>query len=177
MGRVSKEEAVKYVAGVLYPSDKLFDSVLSLFSSILGDVDFKSREVDFKFTDYYEKEMGRGLKRCFVSFEKRLKPSLLAEVKLKTNDVELRLSADGKRKVNIDPGYLDLSKLVVASTKDATYRICLNNGVFAQGMLYYEHGSFKPWRWAYQDYREGFSIAFFNKVREIYKEQLASGKN
>lgn len=170
MGKITEERPVKYIAGLLYSSE--IEEALELLSPFLGDIDGQSREAEFSFTDYYEREMGKNLKRAFVSFKKLQPPALIADIKANTNRVESETSRSGKRIFNIDPGYLDLSKLVVASTKDATYRIYIKNGIFAQGMLYFASNSYRPWEWTYSDYRENFSVEFFNKVREIYRKQI-----
>ncbi|MDD5644601.1 MAG: DUF4416 family protein [bacterium] len=169
MGKIYEERPVKYVAGLLYKSG--MEKALELLVPLMGDIDGRSEETDFSFTDYYGKEMGRGLKRVFVSFEKLQTPALLADIKTGTNKLELDSSKSGRRVFNIDPGYIDLSKLVVASTKDATYRVYVKNGIFAQGMLYFEDDSYRPWSWTYRDYKEDFSIRFFNATREIYRQQ------
>lgn len=170
MGKITEERPVKYIAGLLYGSE--IEEALELLYPFLGDIDGQSGEAEFSFTDYYEREMGKNLKRAFVSFKKLQPPALIADIKVKTNRVESETSKSGKRVFNIDPGYLDLSKLVVASTKDATYRIYIKNGIFAQGMLYFADNSYRPWEWTYSDYRESFSVEFFNKVREIYRKQI-----
>ncbi len=170
MGKIIKDRPVKYTAGLLYKSG--IEEMLELLAPVLGDIDGKSRETEFLFTDYYGKEMGKNLKRVFVSFKKLQAPGLIADIKIKTNQVESETSKSGKRVFNIDPGYLDLAKLVVASTKDATYRVYIKNGIFAQGMLYFANNSYRPWEWTYRDYKEDFSIEFFNETREIYRKQI-----
>ena len=88
--------------------------------------------------------------------------------------MEKALSAEAdqdKRTVNIDPGYLDLAKLVVASTKDASYRVYLKDGIYAQGMLYYMKNTFTPFEWTYVDYKDSLYISFFNEIRENFRKR------
>ncbi len=134
-----------------------------------GPVDFESPVLDFIQTDYYKKEMGDGLKRQFLSFKRTMALDGLSVVKLKTGRLEKRLSLGGKRTVNIDPGYLDLAKLILFSTKDYSHRIYLGKGIFAEATLFYKDKSFNPWPWTYPDYRTPAYIEIFNGIREIYK--------
>ena len=58
------------------------------------------------------------LMRRMVSFEKLISPDVLPAIKLATNAIEHRLADDqGKRKINIDTGYIALSHLVLATCK------------------------------------------------------------
>lgn len=86
--------------------------------------------------------------------------------------MEGKSSVNGKRRVNIDPGFVALDKMALATTKDATYRIYLGNGIYVQSTLYFQQKTFHPWPWTYSDYKMDMSIEFFNKVRELYKSAL-----
>ena len=76
------------------------------------------------------------------------------------------------RIINIDPGYLDLSKLILASTKDYKHRIYLTKGIYAEVTLFYQDKTFCPWEWTYPDYKTGEYIEIFNRIRQIYAEQI-----
>ena len=39
-------------------------------------------------------------------------PATLPSIKVKSNQIETRWAVDGKRQVNLDPGYVSLAKLV-----------------------------------------------------------------
>jgi hypothetical protein len=140
-----------------------------------GPIDFRTALLDFAYTDYYEPEMGRDLKRQFVSFRKLIDPQQLSEIKLYTNKVELQNSAASNkpsRKVNIDPGYLAEGKFVLATTKDHQHRICLNKGIYAEVTLRYVDKTFLPWDWSYRDYQTKEYIDIFNEIRRIYTQQI-----
>ena len=130
--------------------------------------------IPFDFTTYYQKELGQDILRQYVSFEELIDPGDLAAIKLTTNRMEEELSEDGLRKVNLDPGYLDLSKMVLSTTKDATYRVYLADGISGQSTYYFERGTYRPWQWTYADYRNDTAIEFFNRVRDDYKRQWRS---
>ncbi len=169
MGRIIAKDNMALVAGLLAPGAAAMGDLIGEVETLWGPVAHRSELLDFDFTDYYEREIGPGLKRQFIAFSTPVRPETLQESKVVSNELETRLSVGGKRRVNVDPGHLDLSKLIVASTKDATYRVYLGGGIYAQPMLWYEKGNFHPWPWTYQDYRTEVAISFFNKVRGDYK--------
>ena len=80
-----------------------------------------------------------------------------------------------RRLVNMDPGYLNLSKVVLASTKDHWHRLYVGRGIFEEITLSYRRmeGGFCPMQWTYPDYRDPERIAFFHRLRERYQAQLA----
>ena len=86
-------------------------------------------------------------------------------------DERKRYAAKGKRSVNIDPGYLDLAKVVLFSTKDYSHRIYLDKGIYAEVTLFYKDNRFNPWPWTYPDYRTSEYLGIFKSIREIYKRQ------
>ncbi len=176
MGEIKIPFNKKYFCGILinreYNEKDLFEQLKNIF----GDIEDISGSVDFsKYSRYYDKEMGAGLKRFFVFFKNLFPADMIAGFKLKSNALEkklFRFNGDSGRKVNIDPGYIDLSKMVVASTKDATYRVYLHSGIYAQPMLRYYKESFIPFEWTYPDYKDTFFIEFFNQMRDKYKRQI-----
>ena len=99
------------------------------------------------------------------------------EIKRTTNKIENGYLQDGKRQVNIDPGYISLERLVLATGKNYTHRIYLSKGIFADLTLIFHKGSFSPLQWTYEDYASPEIIAFFNDVRDRYKGQLRGIEN
>jgi len=165
MGIPTKHKPVKLIIGLIAPED-LFDKVEKILCQKFGPADFKSEILDFNFTDYYEREMGTGLKRRFLSFKRNIVPRDLSHIKLYTNRIEKKFSkSNGSRKVNIDPGYLTLSKLVLATTKDYQHRLYLDNGIYAEVTLRFKGKSFTIWEWTYPDYRSPAYISIFNHIR------------
>lgn len=137
-----------------------------------GEIDFESAVFDFAQTDYYREELGPGLKRQFISFKKLILPERLSKIKNFTNKIERKLSGSGRRRVNIDPGYICLSKLVLASTKDYKHRIYLGGGIYAEITLIYQGKTFVPWECTYPDYRSPEYISVFNRIRENLAQEL-----
>ena len=154
----------------------LFDMAENRLEEQLGPLELKSHIFPFHYTDYYEKEIGSDINRQFLSFQKLIDPEALAEVKVFTNTLEeefKREKATAGRPINLDPGYLASSKLVLASTKDYYHRIYLRKGIYAEVTLRYLKGAFEPFPWTYSDYRSKEYIDFFKAVRTLYMKKLS----
>lgn len=172
MKPIDKAPKVKLLAGILYKKKFLLNKCFELLVNELGDIDYKSESFLFDITDYYACEMGSPLYRIFISFEKLITPDLLADVKIQTNNIESQLSQAGNRTVNIDSGYLDYDKIVLASAKYNGNKIYLKKGIWADLTLHYQKGIFSPYPWSFPDFKEGEYNDVFLKIREIYKKQI-----
>lgn len=173
MGKTSSPLPVKLIVGLIARDEALFAKALKALMKKFGPADLLGPIYDFDLTDYYEKEMGRGLKRRFISFERLVPAEHLAKIKIHTNAWEKKLSgARGLRDINIDPGYISLSKLVLATTKSFVHRIYIGRGIFEEITLYFKDGSFTAGPWTYPDFRKETHIALFNKIRKTYYGQL-----
>jgi len=172
MGRINKPLPVKLIVGLIYKEESILLKTQTHLIRRFGKIDFTSPAIDFNYTNYYKKEMGTGLKRKFLSFAKLINPESLAKIKIATNAIESKLAKKNLRTINIDPGYLDLAKLVLATTKDFAHRIYLNNGIYAEITLSYKGNTFKESEWTYPDYRTPEYVQIFNNIRTIYKNQL-----
>ena len=166
-------EPVKLITGFIYASEEALVSVLEKMESVHGPVEFESEHFAFTHTDYYDREMGPELRRCFISFESPIAPDMLREYKLAAVALEKKyLNADGGRMVNIDPGLIGLANLVLASTKAFAHRVYIGKGIYAEVSMIYEDREFTPLRWTYPDYRQEEAMRFFLQVRERLKEQI-----
>jgi hypothetical protein len=172
MGSSQKEHRVKLITGLIYRDSQQYLAIKPFLLRAFGAVDFESPEIPFNYTDYYKNEFGDGLTRRFVSFSRLISPAALAAIKIRTNRLEQKQARRGKRTVNIDPGYIDMAKLVLASTKDFCHRIYLDKGIFAEITLVYKKDSFTFWDWTYPDYRTKEYISIFNRIRHMYAQQL-----
>jgi hypothetical protein len=176
MGTPEEPKPVKLFAALLAGDRELFPAVENRLSALFGPIEAAGDILSWSVSDYYEREMGRGLLRRFVSFERLISPETLAELKLKTQGVEesYRRAAEdgGGRRINIDPGYLDAGKVALASTKGGAHRIYLRAGIYAEATLLYYDGSFHPFLYTYPDYLWPESAAFFAAARSRYLDQL-----
>ena len=172
MGTTREPEPVKLIASLLSSRPALFAEAKVEITRLFGALDFESELLPFDHTDYYTPEFGAGLQRQIISFERLVSPADLPAIKIQTNEMELSLTNGDKRRVNLDPGYVSLGKLVLASTKDHAHRIYLGQGVYGEGTLTFQKGRFRPWPWTYPDYGSDYYCYLFGRIRERYKAQL-----
>lgn len=172
MGKIKRQLPVKLIIGFIFKEEDTLKKAKGLLSRNFGSIDYESKILDFSHTDYYAREFGAPLKRQFISFTKLIPPENLSKIKITTNTIEQKLSRQGLRAINIDPGYLNLAKFILASTKDYRHRVYLNRGIYAEITLFYQNKSFTAWEWTYPDYKTSDYIAVFNRIREIYAEQV-----
>jgi hypothetical protein len=165
-------EDVKLVSSLFSPSEALIDVVIAEMEEIFGPTDWRSPGLLFERTDYYAREMGWPLHRRFLSFRDLIRPDRLSHVKRRTNDLERGHLRGGRREVNIDPGYICLERLVLATGKNYSHRIYLSQGIYADLTLVFKRGGFRPLEWTYRDYADPEVMAYFNAIRETYKRQL-----
>ncbi len=171
MGRIKEHPPVKAFAGITFRSDAPLDLVLTKLTELFGPVDIQSEIFLFdSFTNYYQKEMGRHLKKMFISFKEPVPVSFLPAMKLKTNELELFFQDNLQRSVNIDPGYLTMAKVVLATTKDYIHRLYLSDGIYGDIHLFFKDGKYCAQTWTYPDYRQKLTEQFFLQMRAIYQK-------
>jgi hypothetical protein len=166
-------ENVKLISSLFSPDQELIDQAIDEMELLFGPTDWISPWLFFDRTRYYEKEMGWPLHRRFISFRDLIRPQDIVRIKLATNSIEKKYAKeDGKRKINIDPGYVSLERLVLATGKNYIHRIYLSDGIFADLTLTFRGQSYKPLEWTYRDYGDPVTIGYFNEVRARYKGQI-----
>lgn len=138
-----------------------------------GEIALESPRFEFRETDYYAATMGDRLKKCFWVFDERRDPVELAAWKIAANEWEaeyaLRRDQPEARPLNLDPGYLTLAKLVLASTKDHAHRVYLDRGIYAEVTLYFKHGRWQHRDWTFPDYRRADYQEFFTAARQLIR--------
>lgn len=174
MSKPTPAESVKLAASIFYADRHVLKETLEGLSGKYGGVDFISLEMSFNYTDYYSKEMGSSLNRRFAFFEALMRPDALPDVKIFTNRMEETFSADGQRRVNIDPGYISKAHFILATGKGYSHRPYLRDGIYADLTLIYKEKSFHSLPWTYPDYAEKKVIEIFNRVRAKYTEHQRS---
>jgi hypothetical protein len=178
MGQIRQAEPVKLFVGMLSAYPAAFAEAEAALVEAFGPVDLRTDLLPHEFTDYYREEMGHPLVRLFVSFEQLIPPQELPAVKRLTNEIEARAAA-GKtwpvpRPVNLDPGYVTPAKLVLASTKDYSHRIYLDDGIYAEVTLLFSRSRWSELPWTYPDFRTPVYHRFFSQVRDRLLEQRRS---
>jgi hypothetical protein len=165
---------VKLIAAIMVTQTDLIDEAMSFLSSSYGAVESISPVFPFKYSRYYSEEMGESLVKVFCSFRGLREPEEIVARKLEAMQCEKKFLKEGSssRQVNVDPGYLDRMKVVLATTKNASHRVYIGSGIHGDVELVYRSGAFAPLEWTYPDYRETFALEFFANVRRGYLAEL-----
>lgn len=174
MGTAQEPKPTKYFVALLASSADLLTAVETDLTEILGAIDGRSEVLLWTGSKFYEQEMGTGLLRRFLSFAPLKSPENLALIKLQTQEVEERYRepVSTGRRVNLDPGYLDPFKIVLASTKNANQRIYLHSGIYGEATLFFYNGGFHGLPYTYRDYLWPETLAFLTALRQSYLAQL-----
>jgi hypothetical protein len=172
MGQAKEPKPVKLISSMFTADMELLEVAHDKLGEIFGPTDYESDLLPFDHTSYYAVEFGERLMRKIVAFAELVDPESLAQIKRLTNDLEMGWAKEGKRRINLDPGYVSLAKMVLATTKNHGHRIYLGQGIYAEVTLHYRNKTFRPWEWTYPDYASPSYIAIFNHIRELYLAQL-----
>ncbi len=165
-------DPAKLFVSAIYADHEKLAACFRRLEARFGPCDYQSKELSFVESGYYHQEMGQPLFRQFLSFRDLLRPEALPEIKLFTNALEAEVAESGRRRVNLDPGYLNLYHLILATGKKGSHRPFLGQGIYADLTLIYESGTFKALPWTYPDYAGEAVILMLNRLREVYKDQL-----
>ncbi len=183
MGQVKPAEKVLLIVAAFSRTGEALDWIAQQAAARWGPIALASERFEFTETDYYQSSMGRGLHKQFLAFERLIDPAGLSDVKRLTNRWEQDFAdsradrgarnqtSDVSRPLNLDPGYLTLAKLVLASTKDHAHRIYLSGGIFAEITLNYRDRRWQHFEWTFPDYRRDDYQAFFDRCRDFLKQK------
>jgi hypothetical protein len=175
MGAIRKLIPVQLFVGALVSNAELIPEIEKHLTDGYGPIDHRSAIIPFTFTNYYTKEMGQSIERLFFSFERLIEPDQLPEIKWQTNHVEQELAQlqnSVKRPVNLDPGYLEQAKVILASTKNFYHRIYLGNGIFGEVTMHFKSSKYEFFPWTYPDYQSTAYQEFFLELRQKYRSKL-----
>lgn len=166
---------MKLICGIIASRESVFQSAAEKLIRLYGILDSESPTFSFDITDYYEKQMGKNLKRKFLSFERLIRPEKLSGIKQQANRLEEDIREElqsGRRVVNLDPGYLTPSALIMATTKDFSHRVPLQNGIYAHLEFLFGKNDVRTLDWTYPDFKSEKYRKYFLEVRRIYLSQL-----
>lgn len=172
MSKPNTAEPVKLFLSVFAVTAEQLNETISELSALYGRADFVSEQMPFDYTDYYSPEMGGSLVRRFLSMEKLIRPEVLPDIKLATNELEQKSASRDSRQVNIDPGYLSKAQLILATGKSFSHRPYLRDGIYADLTLIYQGKKFCALPWTYPDYADEKQLSMLSKIREKYLLQL-----
>ena len=173
MGSPRTGHSVQLVLVGFSPDPAALDWARQRAEADWGPVLLESPQFDFAETDYYAREMGGPLWLRMWAITRPTDASELASLKLQTNaweaDYANLKATDVVRPLNLDPGYLELGKFVLASTKNHGHRVYLSQGIYAEVTLHYARGAWQAWPWTYPNYRRRDYHDFLSAVRERFK--------
>jgi hypothetical protein len=158
----------KLVIGIITIEVKIIENLVTELASQFGQIDLVSPWMQFNYTAYYEPEMGSPLFRRVFAFKPLISQGDLSAFKLATNRMEHHYSQKGRRRVNIDPGYMLRERFVLASGKNFSHRVYIGGGIYADLTLIYQKGSFQKLPWTYPDYSDDGMLKFLEQVRNKY---------
>ncbi len=178
MWTLNKPNPVKLIVGILAANNQCLNTATEAVTDKFGTADFTSEVWPFDKTDYYKEQMGPRILRQFISIDRLIDPGKLAKIKHQTNKIEQKLAKALRlplpRPVNLDPGVIEPSKLVLATTKNYSHRIYIGRKMFAEVTLIFDKGRWQTLDHTYPDYRQQCYFDFFEKVRVRLVEQLKS---
>ncbi|MDR1651015.1 MAG: DUF4416 family protein [Synergistaceae bacterium] len=165
--------AVKLISGLLSPEDgDLLRWAAERMTSAFGDIERESPPYPFDCTDYY-RDISPSLTRRFFTFAGLRHPFELAAWKKLAISIEAE-SARGRtcRSVNIDPGYIDGARLVLASTKDNAHRIYIRDDIYAEVTLCHRKSGWESFSYTFPDFASGRYDAFLDTARGDWRAEM-----
>jgi hypothetical protein len=176
MWELKEPKPVKLIIGILASDERCLTAARESLTSGLGASDLASDVWTFDQTDYYAEQIGPRVLRQFITIDRLIDPGQLAPVKHRTNAIERHLvttlGTAFPRPVNLDPGLIEPSKLVLASTKNFAHRIYIGNRMYAEVTLVFDKGQWRPLPYTYPDYHRPEYFEFFDQVRQRLVDQL-----
>ncbi len=174
---MESEVYIKLIIGAIYSDIRFLELAKSEINQLNHFIKTQSEEFSFNLTEYYSQEMGHNLKRCFLSIGGLQKLENSFEWKLKMVKIENNLSQSGKRRINLDPGYVDFQRVVLFSRKQGPQKIYIRKGVWGDLILLKKKNGFQDLPWTFPDFRRGNYNNFFLKALKEFKEEKNLQKN
>jgi hypothetical protein len=163
-------EKALFLVGALFSKEDIYLKALRQLEDCFGEMLMESPARQWDFSEHYKEELGEPIFRRFIFFRELIEQDRLAAAKIKACEIENSLSVNGKRTINLDPGYLTAAKLVLASTKDYSHRIYLTDGIFAEVTLSYSKDKVRyvPFPHTYRDYYDDRYLLLFSIARALF---------
>ncbi len=172
MGEITSFTPEKLIIAVLISKREMLNKLINILKENFGPVDFKSKLLEFNYTEYYNLEMGNKIERFFLSFQNLINPENLPDIKILTNEIENSFLVDKKRKINLDPGMLSVKRLILATSKDNGHRIPMQKGIYGEVTLLFINKKFQSLPWTYIDYQSEEYSKILKEIRIMYKNNL-----
>nr|WP_321514596.1 DUF4416 family protein [uncultured Pseudodesulfovibrio sp.] len=153
--------------------DAFWPALLERLEERFGPADDACEPFVFDQTGYYNAELGTPITRRIVSFQKLHPLDELADIKLFTNTLEQQYGDGNKRLFNLDPGFITLQSLVLATGKNFSHRIYLKEGIWADLTMIWQKKQWVVFPWTFPDYAGDAMKSRLTKLRQSYKSTLS----
>jgi hypothetical protein len=157
--------------------DDVWPGLLEALEARFGPAAHVSDLFPFDQTGYYDEELGTPIARRLLAFETLRPLDELAGIKLFTNALEAAHAGQGRRLFNLDPGFLTLERLVLATGKNFSHRIYLGSGIWADLTLIWQRRGWVDFSWTFPDYAGEDMKSRLTKLRQLYKTKLNNQKD
>jgi len=117
----------KWIFAAIYSDSCWLEQAKEQLEKQNWKIQHQSLEFTFDQTDYYASEMGTRLKRRFLSVSGIYSLESSADWKSTMVEIENLFRHHGKRGINLDPGFLDLHRVVLLSGKEGPQKIYLRD--------------------------------------------------
>ena len=165
---------VKLVTGILYPDETRWRWAEEKLSTLWGTPEMVSSPYPFTVTDYYT-DLSPVLYRRFLSFPGLRNGGSLPQ--WKRTACRLERESGEQRKVNIDPGYVNGARLVLASTKDHAHRVYIGEGIHGEVTLRFRHKKWESFDYTFPDFAQGLYDEFLSAVRKQWIQEMELRRN
>lgn len=165
MANLKNASKVKLIIGLMYSDEQICKQTIEKLKQQYGEFQ-QGPTINFDFTEYYQEETGKDLKKMYLAFTNLINREHLPEIKLSTNKIEQLLSINGKRRINIDPGYMTQHQVVLASVKEHPNRIFLSNNIYGQIVLVFCRNEWTAVEKTFADYQQKEVKEFLLTVRK-----------
>jgi len=177
--RLGPAPKVKLVFAVALGSRNYHDPVHRLLEAEFGPIEAVGPIYRFSdFSPYYDEELGGETWKYLLTITRLTDADSIVPVKLMTEkwqeDFGSGFPGDGRRTVNIDPGYVNGWQFVLATVKNQGHRIYLAKGVFCEVTLLFRKGKFESLPWTYPDYQVPQTQDFLRQARTNYLLQAST---
>ncbi len=174
MGEPYTPSGILPIGGIMYVPEVDLESIRQeLRRHFHGDCIISAPFRVQKYTNYYDREMGRTIDKVFYYIRNLQAVENAYQWKQWSNRLEEKyVDNSGHRRVNLDPGYLTLSKLVLFSTKGYAHRIYIRDRIYAEVTLQYRHNQFHTLPWTYQDYATSTALEFWQQARGVLEQLI-----
>ncbi len=171
-----KVEPVKLYVSIIYREETVRMDAKEFMTRRWGSIDHESDPLPFEAALPLKNEMGTPLFRSFVSFGPLIDPGELALVKMACMGLEEKFRVQGKRRANLDPGYIDSHKAVLATTHSGPTKVYHSAGIYLDTVLLFPKGKCQALPWSFPEFKNQDYDDIFLTLHALYKEQLTAAK-